>query len=62
MSDLKNKLTERVTELEKKIEILGAEINIESEAVQNKKLELEKANKELSILLKTAGELEKEGL
>ena len=62
MSDLRTKLAERVIELEKKIESLGAEINSQSEAVQNKKQELEKANKELTILLKTAEELKKEGL
>ena len=62
MSDLRTKLAERVMELEKKIESLGAEINSQSEAVQNKKHELEKANKELTILLKTAEELKKEGL
>ena len=62
MSDLRTKLAERVAELEQKIQTLGAEINSESEALQNKKLEVEKANKELAILLKTAQDLKKEGI
>ena len=62
MSDLRTKLVERVTELEIKIQTLGAEVNSESEALQSKKIEIEKANKELAILLKTAEELKKQGL
>ncbi len=62
MSNLRTKLAERITELEQKIENLGAEVNTESETLQNKKLEIEKSNKELAILLKVSEELSKEGM
>ena len=62
MSELRTKLAERVAELEGKIQTLGAEVNSDSESLQNKKAEIEKANKELAILLKTAQDLDNEGL
>ena len=62
MSDLKSKIGERIAELESKIETLGAEVNSDSSALQSKKMEIEKANKELAILLKASQDLNKEGL
>ena len=62
MSDLKIKLSERIKELEGKIQNLGAEINVDGTALHQKKTELEKSNKELGILLTAIKALDAQGL
>ena len=58
MLDVKSSIVSRIGELEKKIQELGQEANSLSKQAADKKAEIEKFNKELSILLKTKNELE----
>jgi len=51
-------LTKRVSEIEKRLQDIGAAISAESESLKKKQQEQEKLNHELRILLQAKKELE----